>query len=88
VLTKKQPIPLKTKKQLTNCNVKSYALDSPAAEGIFIGKPMDSKERIYKLIEELQDMLASGWNVDAVSVWRGANSEGSKVFTFEVELSE
>jgi hypothetical protein len=49
---------------------------------------MDSKERIYKLIEELQDMLASGWNVDAVSVWRGANSEGSKVFTFEVELSE
>ena len=49
---------------------------------------MTNKERIYKLIEELQDKLASDWNVDSVSAWRGVNGDGNKVFTLEIELSE
>lgn len=48
---------------------------------------MDNKERIYKLIEELQDKLASDWQVESLSVER-ATSDGKKVLLVEIELAE
>lgn len=48
---------------------------------------MDNKQRIYKLIEELQDKLAGDWRVESLSVQR-AVSDGKKVLLVEIELAE
>lgn len=47
---------------------------------------MDNKERLYKLIEELQLKLEEGWEVDIISVGRFTGEYGSPMLSVELVL--
>jgi len=47
-----------------------------------------NKERLEKLIQELQEMSSDGWELVSVSVHRGVGEDEKKVFFAEVEFQE
>ena len=49
---------------------------------------MDNKQRLYKLIEEIQDKLADGWEVDIISRHQFTNETGNPFIAVELVLEK
>ena len=49
---------------------------------------MDNKERLYKLIEDLQNKLADGWEVDIISTGKFTGDAGNPMMAIELVLEK
>lgn len=49
---------------------------------------MDNNERLEKMIEEVRDLIAQGWRIEALSVSRYKLDSGGKSTYIELEISE
>ena len=49
---------------------------------------MDNKERVYKLLEEIQEKLAEGWQVNVLSRHILTSDKDTKVLAVELVLEK
>jgi hypothetical protein len=49
---------------------------------------MDNKDKLYKILEEIQDKLGDGWAVDIVSRATFTNETGNPLVAYEIVIEK
>lgn len=49
---------------------------------------MTNKQRLEKLIQDLQEMNSDGWDILSIGVTRLNSEDGKKIYIAEVEITE
>lgn len=49
---------------------------------------MTNKQRLEKLIQELQEVSSDGWEILSISNYRMTGEDGKKIMIVELELTE